>query len=279
MVRQAIRWTITLNNYTVQEYEEILALGADLSIVRYLIVGKEVGEREGTPHLQIYLELKKKKTLGGVKKVLACFQRAHLEESKGDAKSNITYCQKDGDYLEFGKVKSSGFRSDLEQVKKDIDEGMSMDEMIDTHFSIWVRYRRSIETYWNRKNGKTRFKVPDVYVYHGHSGTGKTRTAWEFDPESTWTYPGHCWFDGYEGQRVAIFDEFDGSDLGFSLWKQITDGYPMSVRVKGGHTKWQPEIIVFTSNVDPKHWWAGEDKPPFWQEQMERRIKENKHFE
>lgn len=91
-------WCFTWNNYpsNYQEIfqakeEEIQCVGGRYSIHRYLIAGKEKGEN-GTPHLQGYLQLKKKKRLTALKKLFP--EQIHWESSRGDSESNITYCSK-----------------------------------------------------------------------------------------------------------------------------------------------------------------------------------------
>lgn len=59
-----IRWCFTLNNYSEEEYDLFCTFGNDYC--KYFVMGREVG-KEGTPHLQGYFSLKKKKTLEGLR--------------------------------------------------------------------------------------------------------------------------------------------------------------------------------------------------------------------
>lgn len=84
----------TLNNYSETEMADLIVdfekIGA-----KY-IIGKEVGEKCGTPHLQGYTEFTKEIRLSGLKKINS---RVHWTKCKGDRKSNVEYCSKDGDVV------------------------------------------------------------------------------------------------------------------------------------------------------------------------------------
>jgi len=84
------RWCFTLNNYTNEEYDNIMS---QMSHHSY-IIGKEVGE-QGTPHLQGYLECKNQVDFNVIKKIN---NRLHIEKAKGDKKQNIAYCSKEKDF-------------------------------------------------------------------------------------------------------------------------------------------------------------------------------------
>lgn len=112
------RWCFTINNYT-------LLPAFDTSCMEYLCFGEETGE-SGTPHIQGYVRFKIRKTLASVKKLLD--NRAHAEPAKGHEKQNRDYCSKDGKFHEFGTFQEDagkkGHRSDLDEVTKDILQGM-----------------------------------------------------------------------------------------------------------------------------------------------------------
>lgn len=64
---QSTNWVFTLNNYTQEECDSLPDLinrpgvfERSNSLVKAIAVSEEVGERNGTPHLQGYLQLSKK---------------------------------------------------------------------------------------------------------------------------------------------------------------------------------------------------------------------------
>lgn len=90
-IAPAVRWCFTLNNYTDDDIKEINSAVSSNSS-KYLIFSEE-HKHEGTPHLQGYIEFKKKLRPDSLK----WNKKIHWEKSKGTKIQNITYCQKEGD--------------------------------------------------------------------------------------------------------------------------------------------------------------------------------------
>lgn len=93
-----IRWCFTFNNYdplTLGDFEEVLR-----SISKRFIFQRERGvgdssdadEQGGTPHLQGYLELRKRTRLTQLKRLLP--PQIHWEGAKGTPEENVDYCSK-----------------------------------------------------------------------------------------------------------------------------------------------------------------------------------------
>lgn len=97
-------WCFTLNNYTEEEYNAIVAWD-----VSKMVVGKEMGEN-GTPHLQGAVAFKQTHRLTGVKKLQP---RAHWEPMAARGDGAYAYCRKDGDFIEINN-KEQGRRTDRE---------------------------------------------------------------------------------------------------------------------------------------------------------------------
>lgn len=164
-----------------------------------------------------------------------------------------------------------GKRTDLASIKEEIDGGATLIDLYDGHFETLVKYERGIHKYINLK-ARNREGAPEVIILYGDSGTGKTRYAFDFDPD-LYQYMGESWFDGYYGQATALFDEFDGSDMAFNLWKKVTDRYRLRVRIKTDSTNWAPKTIIFTTNTHPRLWWGGKiANSDFEWNQFARRI-------
>lgn len=253
MVLQSKYWCFTINNYTDSELEDVKHLFP--SKLSYLIVGLERGEGQRTPHIQGYAEFKTKKRLSAVSTLLG--GRAHIESRGGSAVQASEYCKKDGLFTEFGSISrcDSGRRTDLHQIQTRLNSGSSLADIAEDHFSDFIRYHKGFEKYLLLRRPSIR-EAPEVNVYWGATGTGKTRKVWdENNPHEVWVYPGCGWFDGYDGQEVALFDDFSGSEFKISELLKVLDRYPYKVRVKGGHVNWVPTKIILTSNLEPSLWY------------------------
>lgn len=118
---QSSRWIFTLNNYNDHQVAHIVSVLGDRSVVRYGTFGREVAPTTGTPHLQGYIIFTGNKRLSSLLRIFG--PGPHWEIARGSSQQNKVYCQKGGDYEEFGSFPADqGRRSDLEKVIEWIDE-------------------------------------------------------------------------------------------------------------------------------------------------------------
>lgn len=273
---QGKHWCFTLNNWTSDEYEQLSAIGHDRAScgVTYLVIGKEVGGSQGTPHLQGFVSLSKRKRLQQVKELLG--NRVHLERARGKPHQAATYCKKDGDFVEFGDCPGgAGSRSDLDAVVELVKRKRPLSEIADEYPNTWTRHCKGIISLRNLLDTERRHWKTTVYVYWGATNTGKTRKAHE-ETTDPYVHSGGKWFCGYEGQEDVIFDDFTGSELRIQDMLKILDRYPHVVEIKGGKTEWKPKRIFITSNLDPRKWYKGAHKEH--QAALMRRLDVIEHF-
>jgi len=88
-VNPAKRWCFTLNNYTDIDIGAIKDMYK--AFARYGVYGLEVGTK-GTPHVQGYVEFKKK-----VRPIGLLTKKVHWELARGKRWHNVQYCTKDCD--------------------------------------------------------------------------------------------------------------------------------------------------------------------------------------
>lgn len=247
-------YVFTINNYTDETVQVLRTLGVQAS-TRYIVFGREVATT-GTPHLQGYVEF-----LSGVSVAAATRRlggRAFVEARMGSALQAANYAKKDGDYEEQGVISSPGRRSDLDDLKNDLEAGNNLRSVSRNHFGNFIRYQRGILA-WRSLNSEPRNFKTEVRVYHGAAGTGKSRRAFQ-EAEDPWIWGGDSWFDGYDEHPHAIMDDFRGSAMKPSMLLKITDRYPMRVPVKGAFVNWRPRILWITSNVTPEDWYPNVDQ-------------------
>jgi len=260
----------TLNNYTDIDLQRIMKAP---DYIKYVAFGREVGA-EGTPHLQGYLCAWQPIRMSRLKSYLP---RAHLEVMMGRLQDNDKYCSKQSELTEIGERPMQGRRSDLIGFKRQIDAGATPVDIADQepHFGTFVKYHNGLEKYHHNsrmKRAKYDHTPITIYVRYGEPGSGKTRWAYEHDPD-LYAMPDLTgkWFGTYNGQSTVLFDDVEADQIpSLAVFKNITDRYPREVPIKGGFTCWKPKTIIITSNTEPRLWWK--DMTPMDYDAVMRRI-------
>lgn len=260
-------WCFTLFH---TEEDDIQKLIENLEETKFYIFQLEEGEKENHRHLQGYVEFKNARRLDSVKKKIG-FVDVHVERAKGNKQQNIEYCTKSKGRIkgpwEHGDRGGQGTRTDLLKfkdgiMKQVIERKVDMCNLVDEFPSQMIKYHKFAQWYTGELLKKTLGCMPyvakKVFVLWGEPGTGKTRRVYEtFPMEKVWRNialsGSSIWFDGYYGQKIVLFDEYDG-EIPIQTFLQLLDGYPVTVQVKGGITVWNPEYIIITSQK-PSHMW------------------------
>ena len=241
-------WCFTLNNPV-----EALDLEGKC---KYAVYQTESGENE-TTHYQGYIEFQNQKRMQTVKNIIG--GNPHVEIRKGTREQARDYCMKEDSRIsppiEFGTWTVPGQRTDLEAIAKEVKK-RPISEVADEYPGVFIRYHRglkALKAMYNKEARGNQFIVPKIYIFTGPSGTGKTRKAYQMDPD-LYKVPIHegqtTWFDGYTNQKTILLDEFYGG-IKYSFMLRLFDGYPLDVQVKGGFVRLNHKQIIVTSN---KHW-------------------------
>lgn len=268
-------WCFTLNNYTETQWGDVTGVAMDEDC-KYLVVGKEKGE-SGTPHLQGYIEFAKPMRMSAVKRYFGC-DSMHLEKRRGTPKEASDYCKKDGDFFEHGQLskKRQGERKDLDGMWQMLKERKSFYEIVDSNPRL-LRYSKAMTmgAFLVAQRLSRTFRKLTVTVLWGKGGTGKTRMVYDkhgYDQVFCLTQPSgqQTWWDGYEGQKVLLIDDFYGW-LKWGFFLRVLDGHPLRLGIKGAHTWAGYEQVYITSNKHPDSWYEAHslDDPEF-----KRRITE-----
>lgn len=199
----------------------------------------------GKLHCQAYVRYTNQVALSRVIKLVA--PNAHVEVCKGDEQENIVYCTKDESRVagpwQIGEAAKPGKRNDINVVRELIKNGKGMREVTAVATSYQsMRAGEMILKY----HEPVRREKPEVRWYHGETGGGKTRAAFEEFPDAWVSGKNGQWFEGYDAHEVAIFDDFRKSFCEFSILLRLLDRYPYRVEVKGGSRQFLARVIIIT---------------------------------
>lgn len=228
--------------------------------VKFLRAGLETGDQEEHEHLQCWMQLVSPMRLAAAK---ALFGDAnpHMEVMKGSVEQNEDYCSKqDSEPLALGTVPKQGQRSDLEAVQTAVKEGASEKDLWEDHFPVMIKYDQAVKRY-RRAIAQPRSpdEAPKINILIGPSGCGKSSKCPTVSDGAYWHPLDGKWWDGYEGQKIVVFDEFYGQ-YPYSQMLRILDRYPLTVELKGSTANLSATEFWFTSNQHWEQWWMkGQD--------------------
>lgn len=279
--RTSRRFTITINNWTAEDEEDLQRIHEGGN-VRFVIYKPEIGE-QGTPHLQVYLELNSPRRTRWVSRYLP---RAHILASRGSRQDNLAYVRKPDTAAGAVRVIGSlveedepGARNDMLAACKEAQTLGTVDGIIEEHPNLYCRYHAGFDklAFLGLKERARKWRKLTVKLYWGATGTGKTRLCFQDHP-ALYKYDassGHEWWDGYNGESVVLFDDYDGA-FPLHRFKTLLDGYPVRLPVKGSHTWALWTTVLITSNEPMSKWypWASDEH----QDAIKRRIHEVYQF-
>ncbi len=284
-------WTMTVKNwdyFDTQDWEERIRNQKNQkgeNLVIYLSIGKHTGEKTGYQHVHMNLEMTDQKTGYWVKNKLFNCNDMHCEIRRGTREQCDGYLNKQGQFREIINLRrlKPGRRTDLEDVYDMIQEGATFWDLYDAHFATTVRNEKGIRNYIAMRNERqarqTIFDPPEVIVYVGPSGSGK---SWHCSTDKDFIESGYkfavqmeskIYFDGYDGQKTIWFDEFSGKCMQFSKFCQLADRYPNRYETKGATVFiFGLKKILISTIQFPHLWWAGSERFNTDTEQLFRRL-------
>ncbi len=244
----------------------------NVGVIRYVGWAVERTPSTDKTHHQGWLQLWNPKDFSVVKRMMPT--GIHLEACKGTAHQNESYIRKENKPTTYGKFVSQGFRSDLEDIKKIIEEGGTKKDIQDAHYGTWCRYRGAFREHmqdvlYERTRG---FRDVKVSIYVGPTGCGKTTAACTGD---YFLMHGSNlkWWEEYKGQKKLVIDEYD-NQIPITQLLQLCDGWQTYLQIKGGHTYAQWNEVVITTNIDVIHPQAKQEH----RDALNRRVDNVKFF-
>jgi len=220
---------------------------------RYLIVGDEICPNTGKPHFQVAFFFTSERSYHKFKKLL---NGRHIETCIAQALNNEVYCNKEKIILEHGSRPSQGKRTDLIELKADLEEGKTtVDEitlMNPYAYHLYGRTLHRIEDILLRQRRRS-FMTEGIW-YFGRTGTGKSHAAClNSTPDSHYIVPirDRGWWDGYTGQPIVVIQEFRGQ-LTYGELLEMVDRYPYSVpRRNHQPVPFLAKTVIITSPTPP----------------------------
>jgi len=224
-------------------------------IARYIIVQGEITPTTNRFHWQGYIQMINQCRMRKLKLMFGDMA-VHLELARGTADDNKEYCSKirtsTGQKFEFGKAVSQGHRSDLESIKKCLDDGGGLLDVAQNYFSDFIRYHRGFQKYKELIDKKKRKENRNVHVkvLSGPTGCGKSyrSVGQNLDAYVIDFQNGNEWWDGYNGEETIIIEEYN-NDLACTRMLRLLDCYRLRLPVKGGFTYANWKKIIITTNL------------------------------
>lgn len=253
-------WCWTLNNYTDDEQAHIRAIECT-----YLVFGREVGEQEGTPHLQGFITTHTRQRFTQVKALFP--DRVHLEKARGSPDQADEYCRKDGDFEFFGTRPAGRKRTRDElavQFREAVQSGGStaLVEWADANPGVHAFSGHNLlRNYQSLVIPRRREGVTCTWIV-GPTGSGKSHAAWLKYPDAFSKEPRHKWWSGYLGEKSVIIDDFGKNNIDITYLLRWFDKYPVSIETKGGQMGLLATNFIVTSNFRPDEIYAGETQVP-----------------
>lgn len=252
--RKARSWVFTLNNYTPEDCQRIEELSKN---VKFIVVGKEIAPKTGTPHLQGYVTFTSPRTLRSVKRAIG--ESAHLEPARGSAADSIKYCSKESLWLTAGDPPLPGRRTDLETVRDEFVLHGSIRRVIMCDEALSYQAIKYVETLSKYVEPKRTWKT-EVYWYWGPTGVGKTHRAYaeaSVDGIEPYKNSGDLkWWDGYDAHEHVIIDDFRGT-VRYDYMLNLLDNRDHRVEFKGGSRQFLAKKLWITSDRPPAACYQG----------------------
>jgi len=221
-------------------------------------------------HMQGFIQFTTARAMGFAKKLIG--NNPHLELMKGTVEEAVAYCRKDesrvcGPYL-IGEEPAGGQgkRTDLDRVRELVKERKPVYDMLeeDARFAKFEKAINMMRFAYMEKDSDRQEQGVAVKVFFGATGLGKTYSAINHCCANKDYYIAECpsqkgsklWFNGYEGQRTLILDDFSGDYCSIDFLKRLLDKYKLKVEFKGGFVWACWTTVIITTNSHPSNWYS-----------------------
>lgn len=246
---QSRKWALVINNpEKVGFTHEIIIEKLMQFVPTYFCLADEISDT-GTYHTHVFLYSESPIRFSTLKNR---FPIAHLEKAFGSAQENRDYVTKSGKWAETAKAETSVedtfFESGVMPAEKQeadpvmfdlvqkVRDGVSTVEIIDDKPKMAFRVKEIDilrQAFMAHRYISERRALEVIYI-HGETGIGKTRYIYDVhDPKEICRITNYregrgIVFDGYNGQDVLVFEEFQ-SQIPIGEMLNYLDIYPLSL--------------------------------------------------
>ncbi len=251
-------WVFTVNNFTF--IPTALPQNGRYCIIAQEHINTNITNSEQalvkTPHLQGYIEMNTPCRFPAIQTWLQA--KAHCEKRRGTRDQARDYCRKEDETpLELGIwIKSGqGTRTDINELFHDAKSLKPLRAIAKKHKGCYLRYHKAVQHVQHLFNKPDIRLDLDVSLYYGKPLTGKTKAAYDEDPDLFAVPLGKgFWFDGYTGQKTILIDDYCGEWRLVDLLR-LLDVYPVQLPIKGGFVWLRATRIIITSNTALEYWY------------------------
>lgn len=280
---------VVLNNPTPEELV-LIEKWLVTDEVQRAIMCREHWTGGGTPHLHIVVQFDGQKVVNAAFKAGRGIGRANVEAVQS-WKASVMYCRKTGEGQEphkpeWGEAvvfekgdleKAQGKRSDLDGPCELVMSGGTLREVAREYPTVYVRYARGLQSLVSLQLEPRRLAMmPRVLTLWGSTGQGKSGRAQTFADRNGPMYTKHGatdhWWDGYQGEKIILLEEFRGGMMKRSDLLSLIDVYGCRRPVKGAMTEIQADTFLICGPDAPVQWYRDDWDAGDQASQLERRL-------
>lgn len=300
--KRGLNYCFTINNYT-DDHERLLKEYYDAGNCECICYGREIAPTTNTPHLQGFIVFK---TVKSFKQVCALKQfEWHISRMIKPVLANYRYCTKDGNHVLYGKAPitskkeqgemgkekgKSSRRTDIDEMIKDIESGMSRQDLLRKHSKFAMQYTKGFETYYNEFKPSLKYDItadPKVTLYPWQSKVIEYIKQPIDDRKILWIWDSvgnvgktsmsrHLLSNGFlrlengtsanisyiwNGENVVFdYSRSQQEHINYGIMESIKNGMVMSSKYEGISKVYSPPHVIVFANWPPKVGVMSEDR-------------------